>query len=135
MLIYVATPLSGDFENNVKKAEERCKFIYSLGYTPVAPYLEYIRFLDDTNPQEREDGIKMGLKVLSTCDLAVFFGDKITTGMREELNHCLANDIPFVILNNALDCDKDNKTALLVKEVIVRAVKSIKGFTIDKNNR
>jgi len=38
-LIYVASPLKGDYEGNMEKAREYCRYVMSKGHIPFAPHL------------------------------------------------------------------------------------------------
>jgi len=63
-LIYVASPLKGDYEGNRKKAREYCRYVMSKGHIPFAPHLLFTQFLNDEVPEERQAGMQMGLDML-----------------------------------------------------------------------
>jgi hypothetical protein len=86
-LVFVSSPLSGDFVNNVRRAEEYCGLVAREGHIPFAPHVYFTQFLDDENPEERELGMSMGLEVLERCDeLWVFpVNGVISQGMTVEI--------------------------------------------------
>ena len=92
--IFVCSPLRGDYDNNMKRAEEYCKLVIDTGNTPYAPHLFFTRFLDDNIESERVAGINGGINFLSVCDELWYFGDIITDGMKQEIDFCNNNNIP-----------------------------------------
>ncbi len=64
-LVYICSPYAGDIENNVEFAKAACRYAVAQGHAPVAVHLLYPLFLNDTVPEERRTGIRMGLRVLS----------------------------------------------------------------------
>ena len=84
-LIYVCSPLAGDFMNNIERAARYCRFVSSQNAIPIAPHLYFTRFLDDAISEERDLGVDMGLDVLGICDAVWVFGSKISTGMKREI--------------------------------------------------
>lgn len=55
-LIYICSPLRGDIEKNIQKAQGYCREAVELwlDVIPIAPHVYCTQFLDDTIPQERE---------------------------------------------------------------------------------
>lgn len=98
--IFVCSPLRGDIEGNIKKAEGYCRFVANLGHVPFAPHLFFTRFLDDNVEAERNLGINGGLEFLKCCDELWIFGDVVSEGMEKEIEFCLKNKIP--VLSNIL---------------------------------
>jgi len=83
--VYVCSPLRGDIEGNIKRAIRYCRFVYREGGIPLAPHVIFTTFLDDNIPEERNAGIKMGLDLLLKCNELWAFGEKISEGMRSEI--------------------------------------------------
>jgi len=83
-LIYIASPLSGDVEQNLDFARQACRYAVAQGVTPFAPHLLYPQMLDDNDPAERQLGIDMGNQMLELCDELWLCGDRISTGMEGE---------------------------------------------------
>lgn len=94
-LIYVCSKYSGDVEKNTVNAIEYCKCVYKHGHIPVAPHIYFTRFLDDSIPEERKDGMELGLKLLKQCDELWIFDDDPSVGMQQEIEFARANNIPI----------------------------------------
>ena len=99
-LVYICTPFSGDIEGNTKKAQEYCREAVKENCTPIAPHLLYPQILDDSNPAEREKGIRMGLNILEVCDEVWVFGQELTAGMSREVE--LAGQKKIPVINRAV---------------------------------
>jgi len=84
-LIFIASPYAGDVEHNIEMAKRYCRHALECGCDFVAPHLIYPQVLNDANPEERQRGIRMGLRLLSFCDELWICGDKITEGMQAEI--------------------------------------------------
>lgn len=85
-LLYITSPYAGDVEKNVAFAKAACQYAMEQGCTPVTVHLLYPLLLDDSNPAEREAGIRMGLRVLEACDELWLCGSLISYGMQEKLS-------------------------------------------------
>jgi hypothetical protein len=84
-LVYIASPFAGDIEYNTSRAKGYCRFAVSKGCVPLAPHLLYPQFMDDEDKEQREQGIRFALILLSKCDELWVFGDKISVGMSREI--------------------------------------------------
>ena len=108
-LVYIASPLSGDVEQNLDFARQACLSAMAQGVTPFAPHLLYPQMLDDNDPVQRELGMKMGNQMLALCDELWLCGDRISSGMASEMKLAEELDIPVQkisteeILNSAVD--------------------------------
>jgi hypothetical protein len=101
-LIMVSSRFGGK-EENIKRAEEFCKYIVRLGHIPVAPHVYFPRFLDDLKPEERELGIEGALALMAKCDEVWFFldeGEKLSQGMKEEAALMVELNMPFKVVNS-----------------------------------
>lgn len=96
MLVYIASPYAGDVEKNVRFARAACRYAVAQGATPVAPHLLYPQILEDSNPAERDTGIRMGLRLLEVCDELWLCGDQISQGMQGELTAAGQLGIPVI---------------------------------------
>lgn len=85
--IFVCSPYRGNILENTKKAKEYCREIAKNGDLPIAPHLYFTQFLDEKNEQEREMGIEYGISLLWHCYEMYVFGDKITEGMKKEIDY------------------------------------------------
>ena len=93
-LIYVASPYAGDIEKNTEFAKRACRHAMGEGHVFFAPHLLYPQLLDDSNPQERQAGLDMGLVMLTTCDELWCFGERISQGMMAEIEEAHKSNIP-----------------------------------------
>lgn len=92
-VIYVCSKYKGNVKKNTKKAIAYCRMVHELGHIPIAPHLYIPRWLDDNDPDEREQGLKLGLRALKHCDEIWVFGDFISEGMLQEIEFAKANNI------------------------------------------
>lgn len=87
--------LEAELAENVHFAKIACRMALDEGYVPMAPHLYFTQFLNDSEEDERETGIAMGLAWLEDCAEVWVFGDRITSGMAREI--ACANDIGIPI--------------------------------------
>lgn len=85
-LIYIASPYAGDIEKNVAFARRACRYAIHQGYIPIAVHLLYPQMLDDSDPAERERGLRLGQQLLRRCDELWVCGDRISSGMAREIS-------------------------------------------------
>lgn len=99
-VVYIAHPIGGDVEKNIKKVIEICREVNLTepDVIPFVPYLSDLYALDDANPIERERGIKNDIALLKKgfIDEIWLYGDRISNGMRAEINVCLEFGIKVV---------------------------------------
>lgn len=93
-IVYIASPYAGDVEGNVAFAKAACRLAMERGNTPVAAHLLYPQMLDDTVPEQRELGIRMGLNLLEACGEMWLCGSRVSSGMQEELEAAWRHGIP-----------------------------------------
>ena len=72
--VFICSPYSGDTEANVNKTLAYCRFALEKGKFPVAPHLWLPRFLDCSNPAERQLALSFGLWLLNQCGEVWVFG-------------------------------------------------------------
>lgn len=82
--VYICAPLGGDVEGNLCNAKKFAKYALLCGTAPVVSHF-YAECLDDRIPGEREIGMAAGLNLLWFCDEIWIFGDKLTAGMKQEV--------------------------------------------------
>ncbi len=85
-LVYVASAYSGDVATNSEKTKQYCSFALQQGQIPLAPHLMFPQFMSDDDPVERELAIFMDVILLGKCDELWGFGDRITEGMKVEID-------------------------------------------------
>lgn len=67
-IIFLSSPLRGNYTYNLDKAGEACKKIIQLGGIPICPHLFYMRcgLMHDRYTQERALGMEHARKILLT---------------------------------------------------------------------
>lgn len=93
-LIYIASPYAGDVEANVAFAKLACRFAISQGHTPIAVHLLYPQMLEDGDPAERALGLRLGHRVLGACDELWACGDRVSSGMKREIEEAKSLGVP-----------------------------------------
>ncbi|WP_101908607.1 DUF4406 domain-containing protein [Marasmitruncus massiliensis] len=93
-LVYICSPYAGDIERNVEFAKTACRYAMRQNCTPVAVHLLYPQLLDDSEPVQRQAGIRMGLRVLEAVDELWCCGDQISAGMCAEIAAAKRLEIP-----------------------------------------
>ncbi len=92
--VYVASPLAGDYNKNVEFARSACRYVISCGYIPLASHLLYPQMLDDKNSFERQLGTGFGLRLIQLCSEVWAFGERISSGMAQEIAYATSLGIP-----------------------------------------
>lgn len=89
-LVIIESPYAGDVQANEEYARACVRDSLQRGEAPIASHLLYTQkgILDDTVPEEREQGIAAGLSWLKVADLSAFYIDHGTSpgmqhGMRQ----------------------------------------------------
>jgi len=85
-LVFVSHPFQGD-PANVTKIASICRYILAnhKGYIPVSP-VHCFSWLNDHEPEEREDGLNGALALLRMCDEVWVFGDwENSEGCKKEI--------------------------------------------------
>ena len=84
-LVYICSPYTGDVDRNVENARRYCRFAMRRGAIPLAPHLHYPQFLDDSDPEQRNAGLRFALRLLYKCDELWRFGAHCSNGMQREI--------------------------------------------------
>lgn len=84
-MVYICSPLRGDVERNIRKANGYCRFAAAKSVVPIAPHAMFTGFLDDAIAEEREMGLVMGLELLKHCTELWVFGSRVSEGMLAEM--------------------------------------------------
>lgn len=93
--VFICSPFAGDTDFNVRKAREYCLFAKNSGYAPFAPHLIYPQFMDDADPNARNEAIRCGISYLFVCHELWVFGKNITGGMSSEIKQAGKRRIPI----------------------------------------
>jgi prefoldin subunit 5 len=94
--VFICSPYSGDIPHNIEQASKICLLAIKKGYAPFAPHLFYPRFLDDNDASQRLCGMMCGLTFLGMCDELWYLDENPSCGMRIEMEHALALNIPCI---------------------------------------
>ena len=93
-MIYICSPYAGNTEENTAFARQACGYAIRQGAVPLAPHLLYPQILNDSVPEERETGIRLGLEILERCEELWICGDRMSAGMKREAAYAKAKGIP-----------------------------------------
>lgn len=95
--VFIAHPISGDIEGNIKKVLEICEKVHSKEMIPVAPYLVSLQYLNDRVVEDRKLGINANIECFRRkyIDELWLYGDKISKGMTQEIKLALKLKIPI----------------------------------------
>ena len=84
-IVYICSPYAGDIDVNTENARRYCRMAVNSGYIPIAPHLLFPQFMNDDIPRERELAMFFGNVLMSKCAEVWVCGDKISSGMEEEI--------------------------------------------------
>lgn len=91
--VYIASPLRGDYNTNIKNAVAYCRMASEVGVLPLAPHIIFSQWCNDTIPEQREQGLKLGLSLLEKSQELWVMGTQISQGMQGEIafakEHCI----------------------------------------------
>ena len=93
--VFICSPFAGDIVTNRAKAIRYMHFAIACGAVPFAPHLLYPQVLDESDPDDRELGIRMGLIWLSKCSELWVFGRYVSKGMLREISQAKKLEIPI----------------------------------------
>ena len=94
-LVFICSPFSGDELKNAENARRYCRFAVDRGFVPFAPHLFFPQFMDESDEDERETGIFMGIILLTKCAELWVFGERITRGMAQEIRKAESRSMPI----------------------------------------
>ena len=101
-IVYIAHPLRGDVENNIKAVKALMKTIWDNYYTsvyPIAPWLHSVEVLslDDSDPEQRKKGMQASLEMFKrkSFDELWVCGSHVSEGMAQEIEWASDWGIPI----------------------------------------
>lgn len=97
-IVYIAHPIGGDVESNLKSIQEIYKAI-SLNHPDVIPFCPYyatVMSLDDTDPDQRQIGMNHN-KALFEAGIIdeLWWFERISNGVGQEIKWCDDYGIPY----------------------------------------
>lgn len=87
---YICSPLSADTNEKRSHNMEQAKF-YLMQMKRLyhcrtfASHAHLPLMLDDTIPEERETGMRIGRVLMELCDILIICGNHVSNGMKEEI--------------------------------------------------
>jgi len=122
-LVYIAHPVGGGVEENVKEILNICREVHTSEIIPVAPYLVAVQYLNDKISEDRELGIAANREFFrrGLIDEVWVYGCKISHGMREEIRLSVQHHIPVICKNQDLQSGLEK----LLKEFRAELVKEL----------
>lgn len=84
-LLYVCAPFRTRTLEEARATHAAIARALELGWAPVFGPLLLRDFLSDANPNERAAAIECDLAILRACNAVLVVGDRVTEGMRHEL--------------------------------------------------
>ena len=97
-IIFISHPISGDVTNNLERIRLIVREINlnEPDIVPFAPYWLDCHALDDSDPEQRERGMRNNTALLRSGIVTEMwlFGDRISTGMEAEVQLALDLGIP-----------------------------------------
>ena len=91
-IVYICSPYSGDVERNTLAARRYSRHATELGYVALAPHLLLPQYISEET--ERELAISIGLHLLSLCQEIWVCGDRVSDGMKREIENARMAGIP-----------------------------------------
>ena len=123
-MIYICSPLRGDYDNNIDNAVMYSRMVFRMGYIPITPHIYFTRFMDDTNSKERSMAMSAGLQLLLMCSEVWVFGlDNPSEGMQAEIAEAIRNNIPVKDGEKMLSDHRRKKVCpIMTDDVVTRHV-------------
>lgn len=84
-LAYITAPWSENSRENEEIAANYCRQIYEAGYSPICPILFQPLFLNDSVPQEHNDGLSMARDYLRRSRVLVVCGSTLSEAMKNDI--------------------------------------------------
>jgi hypothetical protein len=82
--VYIAHALKGDWFAGIRETKVWAFEAAKRGFMPVAPHVLFDGILDDSDPDERDRGMRLGLAQLAECDEIWLCGERVSEGMEGE---------------------------------------------------
>ena len=97
-IVYIAHPIGGYVDGNLEDLRRIIKHI-NLTMPDIVPYCPYyadVVSLCDNTPAERKRGMDNGIMTLGLAHEVWLCGDRISEGMRTEIDHAETLGIPLI---------------------------------------
>lgn len=107
-----------ELRGNIRLARRACELAVTCGYMPLAPHCYFTGFLNDDDPEQRKDGLKLAKGWLDISDMVWVFGDHISEGMAEEIAYASELGIPIRMMRDPAEGERRLMEAIFGKEAI-----------------
>lgn len=108
-IVYIAHPISGDVEGNVKRVKQIMREIYSThdNVHPIAPYLTCLEILNENNKEERQKGIDMQLQLIRSGAVQEVwvYGSVLSQGVIGEIEAAMLSATPVYLKEQFVNLD------------------------------
>lgn len=101
--VYIASPLRGDYDANIRNAVEYCRLATESGILALAPHIIFSQWCNDTIPEQREQGLKLGLELLAHSDELWVMGTRYSQGMQGEVEFASEKGIPVYFVKHPME--------------------------------
>ena len=102
-MVYIASPLRGDYNTNIKNAVEYCRLAGERGVLPLAPHIIFSQWCNDTIPEQREQGLQLGLALLEKANELWVMGTTFSQGMQGEVAFAQEHGVPMFLVTHPHD--------------------------------
>ena len=123
LVVYIAHPIGGNVAANMSEVERITGVLFAERpeIYPIAPYLVALRFLNDADPGERVRGMKLNELYFRKrfIDEVWLFGDRVSSGMWQEVCWARALGIPVVPTNSQVQLDLIRKEYKIGDRMVV----------------
>lgn len=100
--VYRKSPAWG-LRHQHKNAVEYCRIASKQGVLPLAPHIIFSQWCNDTIPEQREQGLQLGLSLLQKSDELWVMGTEFSQGMQGEMAFALEHKIPMFFVTHPHD--------------------------------
>lgn len=101
--VYIASPFRGDYAKDIRAAVEYCRMAGECGVLPLTPHLIFSQWCDDTIPEQREQGKKLGFALLERSNELWVMGRTVSEGMQEEIVFAKEHSIPTFYIPHPIE--------------------------------
>lgn len=119
-MVYIASPLRGDYNRNIQNAVEYCRLAGEQRVLPMAPHIIFSQWCNDSVPELREQGLELGIALLAKSEELWVMGKQISEGMRGEIAFAAEHSIPTFYIEHPHDPqyypNSADENALLCKQ-------------------
>lgn len=128
---YVCSPLSAErdeeFVENMRTA--RAYMFYAMkkmNLNARAPHAYLPMLLCDRVPAERALGLQFGLRLMENCELMLICGNRISRGMRGEIEQAVKLGLPMVVFDEGIFCE--------VRKIVTQCGGNKRSVSLDREN-